>query len=87
MDRAKQRAIASQGGKTAHQKGTAHQWTSETARAAGRLGGQRSAARKAAARGNDMGLGFPVTEAALTEAEPPLPFEDEADEDLVSQTP
>jgi hypothetical protein len=29
MDRAKQREIASKGGKAAHQKGTAHEWTSE----------------------------------------------------------
>jgi uncharacterized protein len=28
MDRAKQREIASKGGKAAHQKGTAHEWTS-----------------------------------------------------------
>lgn len=32
-------AIASLGGKAAHAKGTAHQWTSEEARAAGRKGG------------------------------------------------
>ena len=32
MDRAKQREIASKGGKAAHQKGTAHEWTSEEAR-------------------------------------------------------
>ena len=34
------RAIASKGGKTAHAKGTAHKWTSETAREAGRKGGK-----------------------------------------------
>jgi general stress protein YciG len=39
MDRAKQREIASKGGKAAHQKGTAHEWTSEEARDAGRKGG------------------------------------------------
>lgn len=39
MDRAKQREIASRGGKAAHSKGTAHQWTSEEARKAGRKGG------------------------------------------------
>ncbi|MBA3295869.1 MAG: hypothetical protein H0U19_02960, partial [Acidobacteria bacterium] len=27
MDRAKQRDIASKGGRAAHQKGTAHEWT------------------------------------------------------------
>lgn len=40
MNRDKQRMIASKGGKTAHKKGTAHKWTSEEARAAGRKGGQ-----------------------------------------------
>jgi uncharacterized protein len=39
MDRSKQREIASKGGKAAHQKGTAHEWTSEEARDAGRKGG------------------------------------------------
>ena len=38
----KQREIASKGGRAAHLKGTAHQWTSEEARAAGRKGGQIS---------------------------------------------
>jgi general stress protein YciG len=42
MDRAKQREIASKGGKAAHQKGTAHEWTSEEAREAGRKGGMAS---------------------------------------------
>ena len=42
MDRAKQREIASKGGKAAHQKGTAHEWTSDEARNAGRKGGQIS---------------------------------------------
>ncbi len=31
--------IARQGGKTAHQKGTAHRWTSDSARVAGKTGG------------------------------------------------
>ena len=38
----KQREIASKGGRAAHQKGTAHEWTSEEARTAGRKGGQVS---------------------------------------------
>jgi general stress protein YciG len=38
MDRKKQREIASKGGKAAHQKGTAHEWTIEEAREAGRIG-------------------------------------------------
>ena len=46
MDRNKQRDIASKGGKAAHQKGTAHEWTSEEAREAGRKGGMASHRRK-----------------------------------------
>lgn len=46
MDRSKQREIASKGGKAAHQKGTAHEWTSEEARNAGRKGGLASHARR-----------------------------------------
>lgn len=40
MDREKQKQIASLGGKAAHRKGTAHEFTSEEAREAGRKGGQ-----------------------------------------------
>ena len=40
MNKDKQRLIASKGGKTAHKKGTAHKWTSEEARDAGRKGGR-----------------------------------------------
>ena len=40
MDPEKQRKIASKGGKAAHRKGTAHEFTSEEAREAGRKGGQ-----------------------------------------------
>ena len=46
MDRGKQRDIASKGGKAAHEKGTAHEWTSEEAREAGRKGGMASHRRK-----------------------------------------
>ncbi|HXW08409.1 MAG TPA: KGG domain-containing protein [Vicinamibacterales bacterium] len=53
MDRAKQREIASKGGKAAHQKGTAHEWTSEEARDAGRKGGIASHRR----RREQMGTG------------------------------
>ena len=42
MDEDKQREIASQGGKAAHEKGTAHEFSSEEAREAGRKGGQNS---------------------------------------------
>ena len=46
MDITRQREIASKGGKAAHQKGTAHEWTSEEAREAGRRGGKASRARR-----------------------------------------
>jgi general stress protein YciG len=42
MSPEKQREIASKGGRAAHVKGTAHEWTSEEARSAGRKGGQIS---------------------------------------------
>jgi general stress protein YciG len=40
MDGDKQREIASKGGKAAHEKGTAHEFSAEEARAAGKRGGQ-----------------------------------------------
>ncbi len=40
MDASKQREIASQGGKAAHKKGTAHEFDSEEARRAGEKGGK-----------------------------------------------
>jgi general stress protein YciG len=39
MDPTTQREIASKGGKAAHLMGTAHEWSSEEAREAGRKGG------------------------------------------------
>jgi general stress protein YciG len=42
MSAEKQREIASKGGRAAHEKGTAHEWTADEARAAGRKGGQIS---------------------------------------------
>ena len=42
MSADKQREIASKGGRAAHEKGTAHEWTPDEARAAGRKGGQIS---------------------------------------------
>lgn len=49
MSPEKQRAIASKGGVAGHKKGTAHEWTSDEAREAGRKGGMNSHARKRAA--------------------------------------
>jgi uncharacterized protein len=42
MSAEKQREIASKGGRAAHEKGTAHEWTADEARSAGRKGGQVS---------------------------------------------
>jgi len=42
MDETKQREIASKGGQAAHLKGSAHEFSSEEARAAGRKGGEAS---------------------------------------------
>jgi len=41
MDAMKQREIARKGGRAAHVKGTAHEFTKDEARAAGRKGGER----------------------------------------------
>ncbi len=47
MDLEKQRRIASKGGRAAHEKGTAHEFTPEEAREAGRKGGEaRGRSRK-----------------------------------------
>jgi general stress protein YciG len=40
MDDQRQREIASEGGRAAHKKGSAHEFTSEEASEAGRKGGQ-----------------------------------------------
>ena len=39
MDPQKQREIASKGGRAAHAQGTAHEWSTDEARSAGRNGG------------------------------------------------
>ena len=55
MDPQRQREIASRGGKAAHQKGTAHEWTSEEARDAGRKGGIASHRRRREQLGGPSG--------------------------------
>ncbi len=50
MDAARQREIASKGGRAAHEQGTAHEFTPEEARAAGRKGGQAAHSRGTAHR-------------------------------------
>ena len=61
MSPEKQREIASKGGRAAHEKGTAHEWTAAEARTAGRKGGQVS-------RGGRGRLVQPVTEAITPES-------------------
>ena len=42
----KRREVSRKGGKAAHAKGTAHEWSPESARAAGRKGGLAGRGRK-----------------------------------------
>jgi len=51
MDPQRQREIASEGGRAAHEKGTAHEFTSEEAREAGRKGGMARSANRRNAMG------------------------------------
>jgi general stress protein YciG len=55
MSPEKQREIARKGGRAAHEKGTAHQWTSDEARAAGRKGGQVSRGGRGRLADDDKG--------------------------------
>jgi general stress protein YciG len=57
MDRNKQREIASKGGRAAHSKGTAHEWTSEEAREAGRKGGMASHRKQQ----HELGMAAPAS--------------------------
>lgn len=57
MDPQRQREIASEGGRAAHEKGTAHEFTSEEAREAGRKGGMARSANRRAAMGNQSASG------------------------------
>lgn len=50
LDPALRREIAGRGGRAAHQKGRAHQFTTEEARSAGRKGGEVAQARGTAHR-------------------------------------
>ena len=58
MDPARQREIASEGGRAAHASGNAHEFSSEEAREAGRKGGESrgknaNSDRKSGGRNND----------------------------------
>jgi uncharacterized protein len=56
MSPERQREIASQGGRAAHQLGVAHEWSSDEARAAGKKGGQASGRRRMTAGDEDRGM-------------------------------
>ena len=60
MPRDKQRAIATKGGKAAHKAGTAHEWSSEEAREAGRKGGIASRGGKGKLDGVVVTTGTPA---------------------------
>ncbi len=81
MSPEKQREIASKGGKAAHQKGTAHEWTSEEARDAGRKGGIASHQRRREQTGGqsaDMsspGRDSDGSERGSSSVEPSMPSE------------
>lgn len=56
MDPERQREIASEGGKAAHEKGTAHEFTSEEARRAGSMShGNRQSEQTSASSGKQGG--------------------------------
>ena len=61
MSAEKQREIASKGGRAAHEKGTAHEWTPDEARAAGRKGGQISRGGRGRLMPNGPSQDVPIT--------------------------
>jgi general stress protein YciG len=70
MDRDKQREIASKGGRAAHTKGTAHEWTSEEARHAGRKGGIASHRKPQEPLGEESPLAQPSREPMIADVLP-----------------
>ena len=72
MDRSKQREIASKGGKAAHQKGTAHEWTSEEARNAGRKGGIASHRRRREQTGGPESAALDDRDGGAAQADAPV---------------
>jgi general stress protein YciG len=62
MSPEKQREIASKGGRAAHLKGTAHEWTSEEARSAGRKGGMISRGGRGRLASDDSSAGSEGTD-------------------------
>jgi general stress protein YciG len=70
MDPQKQRQIASMGGKAAHAKGAAHEFTSAEAREAGRKGGLNSHGRKNANAGASSSNDETVAAPQMTQSVP-----------------
>lgn len=70
MDRTRQREISSQGGKAAHQKGTAHEFDSNEAREAGRKGGMVSGGRRRSRDAANTNDAASTDSAERTEEEP-----------------
>ena len=52
----RQREIASQGGRAAHQQGVAHEWSADEAREAGKKGGQISGMKRSNRRDDERGM-------------------------------
>ena len=69
MSPEKQREIASKGGRAAHEKGTAHEWTPDEARNAGRKGGQISRGGRGRLIGSPADVNS-VTGVSVSGAEP-----------------
>src|SRR6266540_2346953 len=93
MDQDKQRTIASKGGRAAHEKGTAHEFTAEEAAAAGRKGGEKVSRNRQhmaeiGRRGGKAAHRNSVPEAAEPEPAPvlerPLAHEGEAERPVAS---
>jgi general stress protein YciG len=78
MNPAKQREIASKGGRRAHEKKAAHQWTVEEAREAGRKGGQMS-------RGGRGRLIVPTTSESDDSQIREIPLPAQTDETMISK--
>ena len=74
MDPQQQREIASEGGRAAHEKGTAHEFTSEEARKAGRKGGEATAQQ----RRNEEARGNRSTASRSARSRPAAPSGDQA---------
>ena len=71
MNPARQREIASKGGRAAHQKGTAHEWTREEAREAGRKGGLRIHSKPVEAVNGASPTDDQVSSSAFVDRRPP----------------